>query len=222
MRINVKIPFFRETIDQNTFRILYYRNKTYIIPVFIFMIAIMLTFFAVIPQIRDYFVLKNEEKNITEKIKIINNNASILSTLNEEELNRKLQAATLALPVEKDFGGILRAIGLASIDANVTLGDFSFQVGSLSVGATKITNALPIEIALTVNDNVLGSRRFLNELSRRLPLSEITSIRVSELSTNITVIFYYKPIPRLIFNPSEEIKALSQKESSLLEELSPQ
>lgn len=221
MSINVKIPFFRDRIDQNTFKILYYRNKTYLLPVFIFMVATILTFFAVIPQIRDYFVLKNEEENIAEKIKIINNNTAVLAGLNEQELNRKLQAATLALPVEKDFGGILRAIGQAAIDANVTLGDFSFQLGSLTIGATKITNALPIEIALTVNDNVLGTKRFLRELSRRLPLSEVTNLRVNESSTNMTVIFYYKPISRLIFNPSEKIKVISQKESSLLEELLP-
>ncbi len=220
MSRSIQLPFFKETIDQNTFRILYYRNKNYLIPLALVLLGVFLIFFAVLPQIQDYFTLKEEEKITQEKIKTLKNNTAFLTTINETDLDKKLQAAAEALPAEKDFGGILQAIGQAARDADVTLGDFSFQIGSLSPGTTKVTNALPIEIALTVNSGLSGSKKFLHALTRRLPLSEVINLRAEEKSSNIGVIFYYKPIPPITFDGTRPIPQLTQDDVTLLNELS--
>lgn len=220
MNVNLKLPFLRNTLDQNTFRILYYKNKMYLLPTAIILLAGLLLFFAVIPQVQDYLSLREEEKNIKEKIVITKNNYSLLSRVDENELNNNLQVAVSALPSEKDFGGILRAIGQAARSSNVILGDFSFQIGNLSPGATKVTNALPIEVTLTINSGINEARSFLQELTNRLPLSEASNIRTSETSSTINVIFYYKPFPAMTLSESNNIKPLSAEEISLLNKLS--
>lgn len=215
-----KIPFSNQSLDQNTIRILYVRNKMYVFPGIFFTIAVLLFFFAVLPQIQSYFILLEEVKSSESRVAVLKSNVAVLSGINIPDLDKKLQAVVTALPSEKDFAGILRVIGVSATESNVKLGDFSFEVGNVSSEATKVANALPIEINVIITSDLVGTKSFLESLTRRFPLSEVTSMQISEKSSNIKIIFYYKPLPNFTLTGDQKLKPLSKEESGLFDRLS--
>lgn len=220
MSNSFQIPFTKQTFDENTLRILYEKHKTYLIPVTVIIISVLLFFFAIVPQTENFFSLRTEAESTKEKIVVIKSNIALLSAINQGDLNSKLQTVTAALPVEKDFSGILRIIAFAAQDASVKLGDFSFAVGNLSSESTKITNVLPIEVDLTIGSDILGTKRFLEALNKRFPLSEVTSLHISGKSSAAKVIFYYKPLPQFILDDNKKMEGLSQKDEAFFTTLS--
>lgn len=219
MSRSFQIPFSNQSLDQNTIRILYARNKMFVFPSIVVIAAIFLLFFAVVPQIQNYFSLKKEMRNIDERIAVLKSNVTVLSGINTIDLDSKLQTVISALPPEKDFAGILQVIGQAASNSDVKLGDFSFAVGDLSSEATKITNALPIEITVTITSSLIGTKRFLEELTRRFPLSEVTTLHISDTSSSLKIIFYYKKLPQISFDDSQKLKPISKDEATLFETL---
>ncbi len=220
MNNSFRVPFTKEVFNENTLRILYEKHKTYLIPAIVIVVSVLLFFFAVIPQIQNFFLLRSEAENTREKITVVKENIAFLSSVNQRDLGNKLQTVVYALPVEKDFAGILRVIVLAAEDAHVTLGDFSFAVGSLTLQSTKITNALPIEVDLTIGSDISGTKRFLQALTERFPLSEVTTIQISDKSSSMKAFFYYKPLPQFTFDENSKIEGLSKADEALFTTLS--
>lgn len=219
MSKNFQLPFVNQSFDQSTIRILYEKNKMYVFPGVVVCIAIALVFFAVIPQVQNYFFLKDEIKNAESRIAAIKDNITVLSGINAADLDSKLQTATSALPAEKDFAGILQVIGEAAAVSNVKLGDFSFAVGSLSLDDTKVTNVLPIEITVIITGNLLQTKDFLAELTSRFPLSEVSTLQVSGLSSTVKIIFYYKPLPKFALGDTQKLRPITKEELDVLEKL---
>lgn len=220
MNNSFQIPFTKQVVDENTLRILYEKHKVYLIPAIVVAVSILLFFAAVIPQIENFFSLQAKTENTKERTVVIKSNVALLSSLNKGDLGDKLQTVVSALPVEKDFAGILRVIAFAAEDAHVTLGDFSFVVGSLNGQATKITNALPIEVDLTISSDIFGAKRFIEALTQRFPLSEVTSLQISDKSSSMKAFFYYKPLPQFAFDENKKIEGLSQKDTAFFTTLS--
>ncbi|MBI2430431.1 MAG: hypothetical protein HYV39_00200 [Candidatus Levybacteria bacterium] len=220
MNKSYKLLFLKETFDQNTLRILYYKNRMYFVPLMLILVTIFLFVFAVVPQIQTYFNLRGEEDRLRKNLGVLNNNFSLLLNLSEKDLDSKLEKTISALPPEKDFGGILRVISRAGSSASVTLGDFSLQIGELSLEPAKVVRALPIEITLTINDGVSAAKRFSQELSSRLPLAEVTNIKSAAASSTITVVFYYQPFSPLPIDKTKNLQPMSKEAVSLFNQLS--
>lgn len=219
MSKSFQVSFLNQSLDQNTLRILYLRNKVYIFPFLVVVIAVSLFFFAVLPQIQNYFLVQAEVKQSEERIVVLKNNIAVLSAINTSDLDSKVQTVISALPADKDFAGILHVIGQAASDSNVKLGDFSFAVGSLASEATKITNVLPIEITVTITSDLVGTKRFLESLTRRFPLSEVQALQMTQSSSTIKIVFYYKPLPQFVLQDNQKLVPLSKEEFKLFETL---
>lgn len=220
MSQNHKFLFLPETLNQSTLRILYLRNKMYIVPSVAILVAVALFFFVVVPLVQEYFSLKEEEKNIQEKITKLKDNTSFLSGVNTAEVDNAFETSLLALPIEKDFDGILSSIDSAASDANVTLGDYSLQIGDLSSESTKVTTALPLQVNLTISAGLAGTRKFIAALATKLPLSEVAKIQVSDVSSSLALVFYYKQFPALSFDGTEKLTLFTQKQNTTIEQLS--
>ncbi len=129
------------SLDRLTLERLYKKHKDYLIPIVTIIVCFILLLQVTIPQI-GFLSAKQEEVSVEKaKLKILNNNLNILSNLNDSTLNSQFALATAALPVEKNFAGILNTINLAASKAGVFLGDFEFQVQISSiVGSFKYRN----------------------------------------------------------------------------------
>ncbi len=221
MNTTFSLDALKRYFDHSILNILYYRYKNYIVPVGILSVSLLLFLAVIIPQINQWFGLRNEEKTTREKIAVLKNNLNFLSTVNDTDLDAKLQIVSAALPIEKDFTGILSVLSQAEASSGVVVGDFSFQVGELSSEAKTTTSRPTIDIVLHITGGILETKRFLHEIAKRLPLSEVTNVRVDDISSStITIAFYYKPLTSILFKEENTLTPLSQKEVSLIEELS--
>lgn len=208
-------------VKQSTLRILYFRYKPYLIPFFVIFICAIIFIQVIIPQIQNTINLYTQLQNERKHIAIINQNISLAAKLDDAALTNSLQIVLKVLPQEKDFAGILNAITKAAGTANISLGDYNVQIGSLAkvpvstaIGAGN--NAIPI--TLTVNGTIPDVQRFLHALKNQLPLSDVKNVQMDKgKAVRITVGFYYQPFTNLTFNPTIPLANLSQKEQQVID-----
>ena len=214
----------RVNIDITALRIIYGRYKVYILPVLVIAVCLVLFLTVILPQLQYFLTLKDKRNEEAKKFYVLQNNLSVLSSLNDVSLASNLSVLSLALPPGKDFGSILNGISQAANNSGVALGDFDFRVGDISSSqSARITGAKgfpSLTLTLNLNSGVAGTLRFIKELSKVLPLSSVTSIDYNSNSSKITTVFYYKPFPPLEFNDTTPIETISQKDQTVIDKIS--
>lgn len=245
----------RVFFGQNDIRYFYYRykdSKYYSISLFALTIfvCVILLFGIIIPQIEKYFSIRKEVIAMREKVSLINQNISFMNTLDKTRLAKQLETVSLALPVEKNFSGILNAISESSVRAGVTLSDFNFSIGEISSkSATNVSNmtsgTLPnsssssnlpqaaaaaspnsvldtttVDFTVIVSGSIDRVNLFIKEISEKLPISEISSIDNKDNSTTLSLKFHYKPYPDIKYTEDVLIKPLTQDKVLLIDRLS--
>lgn len=205
-------------LDLKAIKFIFDRNKFYIPPIAVIFICIILFFQFVIPQFNMIFTAKEEAQAASLKLGVLKQNLNVLMNTNENSLDSQLEILNLALPLDKNFDGIINSINSSANKAGADLGSFSFQVGDLSI-AEEIDKFPSIKLSVPVNSDVFTVKNFLEAINRTLPLSDVSSIRIGNKTSMIDVRFYYKP---LIFSGNIEKTAIapfSQKGLSLITEL---
>lgn len=244
----------RVFFGQNDIRYFYYRykdSKYYAISIFALTITvcIMLLFGIIIPQIEKYLSIRTEVIAMREKISLINQNISIMSAMDKALLAKQLETVSLALPVEKDFAGILKALSDSSVRAGVTLADFNFSVGEVSSKSAAKANSEPpgsnpsaaqpsalqdnsptainalsettvIDLTVIVSGSIDRVNLFIKEIGEKLPISEVVSINNDKNTTTLNLKFHYKQYPDINYKEDDPIKPLSEDKIQLIEKLS--
>lgn len=208
------------SFDKGVYKILYERYREYIAPFVVIFVCFVLILKIIIPQVQDFIETANTAKEIQSQTPVLKNNVQFLTSLNDSTLDSKMRIASLALPAEKDFVGILNGITTAAAKAGVSLGDFSFEVGELSTESAQLAGQPTIAVALTVGGDVFSVQRFIQELSKTLPLSEVLNVVIGGSSSSLTTVFYYKVFPPIQFDVNKQLSGLSQSEEQLLNKLS--
>ena len=208
------------SLDKGTYKVLYERYREYIVPFAVIFACLVLIVRIIIPQVQDFIATVNTVKELQGQILVLKNNVQFLTGLDDSTLDSQIRIASSALPVEKDFAGILNAISLASARSGASLGDFSFAVGELSTMSAQLAPQPSIQVALTVSGDVFLAQRFIQELSKTVPLSEVLNVAVSGRSASLTTVFYYRVFPPIQFDASMQLSDLSQNEEQLLNKLS--
>lgn len=208
------------SLDKGAYKILYERYREYIAPVAVIFVCFVLIIKIIIPQVHDFVATLNIVKEMQEQIAVLKNNVQFLTSLEDQALDSQMQIASSALPMEKDFAGILNAITTASARSGVSLGDFSFAVGELSTKSAQLARQPTIAVTLTVGGDAFLAQRFIQELAKTVPLSEVLNVAVSGRSSSLTTVFYYKVFPPIQFDATKPLSALSQNEEQLLNKLS--
>lgn len=206
-------------IDERVFLILYYRYKQYIVPLVTIFGCLLLFFVVIIPQIQVLFDMRDQENAYREKIKAMQQNVNFISNLDDTTLDTQFTAVASALPVEKDYAGVITAISRAAGSSGVAVGDFSFSVGDLSTPSAKTSQQPSIQIKLTVSGDTNKIRTFITTLSQRLPLSEEVSVKINGTTADIATSFYYKPPLSIPQDPSTVMQPLTKDKSDLLNTL---
>lgn len=207
-------------IDSATFWFLYARYKQYLLPVGVIFICILLFLFLVIPQFQNFLDIQQQTKIESNKLLILKNNLNLLTNIDESQMNSQLQIVSTALPPAKDFSGILNGISVAANKAGVFLGDYEFLVGDLGKSSLNTQSFPYLQITLKINGGVSGVTRFMTELYKTVPLSEVTAVKLASADSEITVLFYYRPFPPLGFNSNLPIDTVSPQGLSIINTLS--
>jgi len=207
-------------VDAEALKLLYKRYKEYIVPCFVIFICVLLFFIVIISQIKDLIKVSKQRDTELKKLEVLKSNLNILSGVNSSVLDSQFDVISSALPPNKDFEGIITGISGAAQRSNVGLSDFALQVGDLS--ETEVTSGeFPfLGIKLNIQSSYQQSADFITELFKSFPLAEITDVSLSDRSTGISVVFYYKPMPIIEIDNYEPIKTLSKNNLDLMNELS--
>jgi hypothetical protein len=201
-------------VDKDAIKLLFSRYKNYLVPLATILLCVALFIYVIIPQVQNIQALQIQEKEEARKLEILKNNLNLLYSLDSTTLDNQLKLVAKALPVDKDFIGILSGVAIASSKSKATLGDYGFQVGDISKAPTSAKGIPGLELTLTVNGGLNTIIDFIKELKRTLPLSEIKSINLASNSTTLTTFFYFKPLPPVKIKDDSPLSPLS---SSVLE-----
>ncbi len=204
-------------LESLTISEIYTRYKNYLIPILIIFVCFILLIQVTIPQISVLSQRQQEVKTENDKLKILEGNYEILAKLSDSTLNSQLTITTDALPLEKNFAGVINAINLSANKAGVFLGDYQFTVGDLKKSIPG-KNASSMELTLSVNGGALPTSRFIAELYKSLPVAEVTSVTVNSDKAQITAVFYYQPFPGV--QNTAAFSDLTPDKVNLLNELS--
>ncbi|RJQ37110.1 hypothetical protein C4559_03970 [Candidatus Microgenomates bacterium] len=211
---DVKINF-----DENTYRILYHRYKELIWPLLIIFVCFGLFLKVIIPQFQEFLSMREEEKVLNKKIITLRSNLDYLSKMDDSNLDSQVKIVSSVLPFEKDFVGVLSAISFAAGKSGIKVGDFSLQIGSLSL-SNQIALKPSLDVSLTVSGGVEGVKRFLKELANVSPVSDASTVQLAGNMSTLSLSFYYKPLPSFVFDYYTPIKSLSKAQKSTLEKIS--
>ena len=207
-------------IDSTVFLFIYRKYKDYLLPAGVIAVCILLFLLVIIPQFQIYVDTQAQVKVESKKLLILKNNLNLLSSVNESQMDSQFQIASIALPPNKDFEGILNGISIAANKAGVFMGDYNFQVGDINKTALNIKSYPFLQLTLTVNGGIVGVTKFMKELYKTLPLSEVTDVTISSATSQVIVVFYYRPFPALGFNSSLPISLVSQEGVNTINDLS--
>lgn len=203
-------------ININDLRHLYFKYREYLIHSGVILVCIILFIVVIIPQIKNLVqAIQNAEKN-QKGIEILKNNVNFFSNLNDEKLDSEVKIVTSSLPAEKDFILILRSLSNVSSKARVSLGDFNFKIGELSTKSAQTTQKPSLSLSIILNGDARDTSRFLNELAKTLPLSEVTDIQVGSNQSTLNVHFYYKPFSKVVFDNEMPVSQRSKKNQEVM------
>lgn len=205
--------------DLKSLKFIFDRNKPYILPIVIILVCIILFWQFVIPQFKILFTAAEKAKQASLRLQTLKENLNVLTNTNEKSLDASLRILNLALPLNKDFSAILNSIYLASQKTGVNLGSFSLQIGDLS-DAKKRDDFPTITLSVPINSNAAGVSSFVETISKTVPLSEVTLIKIRDINSVIRLSFYYKPLGFAGYKEDTHINPLTQKGLSLINKLS--
>ncbi len=224
----MKIEVWR---GQKTLRFLYFRYKDssyfYLFNLSIcILVSLILIFQVVIPQLQNWFSIRDEEAVTLQKIKILRENISFMSELNKDLLEKNRRLANLALPVEKDFGVIIDAVTMAAAKSGVSIDDFSFNLGLVSSisGEIKIESksddSTMTKLSLYLNGDVDKIKNFITQIGEKLPISQIELVDIISDDVYISLLFYSKPYEKPLILEDKPINPLSAENNNVFSKLS--
>lgn len=213
--------FLKNNLTSNTLKIVYSRNKEYVPPIGMVLLSLLLFVLLILPQVADISQLQNNEGEMKKKIAGLQTKYNFLKNYDDSNLDNQVKIASNALPRQKDYSGIVSAISKSAGNSGISLDDFSFTVGDLTTEPT-VSSPPSIQVSFTIKGSIDSTKKFLQSLSKQLPLSEVTSLQISNGVTSLSTIFYYKPFPSLQVSGLEDspLSPLTQEQSLLLNNLS--
>ncbi|MDP3988403.1 MAG: hypothetical protein Q8P80_04645 [Candidatus Levybacteria bacterium] len=208
------------TFEENVIKILYFRYKGFVLPLVVIFLSIIIFFQLIVPQLQEWFSMRDQEDVMKGKIQVLKNNLNFLSGMNDSTLESQYTLSSSVFPSEKDFIGILDKISMTSGNSGVRVGDFSFQVGEIAEKPKAQGNSrLSIKLVLNVGGDLAQTKKFLEELSKTAPISGVESVQTSGNAATVAILFYYRPAASVMINYEQQIQPLNPTERATLEKL---
>lgn len=218
-------------IGKKGYRYWYYRyrdSQYYSLSIvgFATVVSLVLLFYVVIPELSNWFSIQQEVDTTQQQIAILQQNISFINSLDKTQLDSQLQTASHALPPEKDFGSVLQAVGYAAAKSNVSLNNYSFQIGTIKTASTlpgiavSKVDTTPIQIVVVVNGSFDNLVTFMKDLQNNLPLATVIKVDGSGSNLSMTLQFYQKPFPKIVFSGTTPLTQLTANDNKLLQQLS--
>lgn len=204
-------------INKETMEYFYREYKALLIPIFAIIISILLILFFLVPQLTAFPGKKTEVESENLKLKKLNEVKLILQTSNAETVDDNLAISAKALPIEKNFELILRAISQSADKSGALVDGYSFKATPIDPAST--LKFLKVEFSLEIEADSDQTVAFMRELSRTFPISEITSVKYSGARSSLVISFFYKPVDAGGVYDRTQIRSLTSEEQNILSEI---
>ena len=209
----------KRSLNQDALREIYKQYKNYLMPLGIMVVSLLLFFYIILPQIANFTDLQKQLVMENQKLTVLKTNLNYLSSLDASSLDSNFKIASLVLPKEKDFIGILGAISEAAGKASVSVGDYQFKVGDLE-GARITAKGPPfLDMDLAINGSSSDLMRFMGELQKTAPINEVIGGATVGITSTLTIRFYYSAIPPVNLKADTAIKPISADNQIILNNL---
>lgn len=201
--------------------------KSQLIFLVIFIAAILIMFWVIIPQFQAISGVQQDIKDVYAKLTTAQKSVQTISGQNKEAVNSNFNLVTSALPQDKDVVNIYTALVDTSTKAGVTFDGFTVQLGDVyskkGTSAQAITQTGSPSVIVTakfgnVNQDTFSS--FTRILAESFPLSEITKISILEGSGEVQINFFYKPYNLAVIGKQDSVSAITTQQQALLLKLS--
>ncbi|OGH06491.1 MAG: hypothetical protein A2171_01860 [Candidatus Levybacteria bacterium RBG_13_35_9] len=207
-------------LNASLLSILYRQYKEFMLPIVVVVVSIILVVIIVIPQTQAFLQNREELKKEQDKLSILKNNYSLLSGMDEADLNVNLQALSKALPSNKDFIGVINTISYNSVRQDVSIDDFEFQVGEISKNTADELESPFLSLTLNVSGSPQSILKFMAELYKSMPIAQVTNIKTSAGQSTLKLQFYYKSFAKGNISADTIIAPLSKEETELVKTVS--
>lgn len=212
------------TFSSRTLKLWYYRYKDspfYLLSIMmgIILLSTVLAWKVVYPQMMNWFSVNNEVAATRTRIDTISKNIAYLSSLSDATLSDSLDVSVHALPIQKDFAGVLISLSQAARSSQVALNDYSVSFGDLGAKVLEVKDLGVVNLKISVGGGVAGAKAFIDEIQKSVPLAEVVGLSASDTS-EMTVRFYYKPLGSLSSSDTSPIPQLTLQKQELLTMLS--
>lgn len=209
----------RINTDIQSLKIIFNRNKRYIVPSVVIFVCVVLIIQIIIPQFKTMFAVREEAKNAVQKLDRLKDDLNMLKVLDEEVLELQLKTSSLALPISKDFGGILNALYFAAQRTGVSIGKFSFQIGDLGSKDAKDAKFSAINLSVALDSDIRTVNGFIDAIGKTLPLSDISFVQTDNKTSTVGLLYYYKALPDPGARKDLPVGVISQEKLSLLSKI---
>lgn len=205
----------------SVFKILYNKYKLFLVPLGIILVCMFIIILYVIPQFESFFANRDQVVQSQEVVSTLSQNVNILSAIDKSTLQNYTKITQDALPTTKNFSSILSAIKNAAAFANVVLGDYAIDVGSLSVSPQVSSSPVAVSINISIKGGIADLTRFTDALKTQFPLSDVTNVSINNNSqTSFSLLFYYLPYASEKIDNTIPVVSLSKEEVAEIQKLS--
>lgn len=204
--------------DLTSLKLIFNKNKPYILSIAIMLVSIILFLQFVIPQFQVLLATEKKVKETSLKLETLKANLNILTNINDETLNSQIEVLNSALPLNKDLIGILNSVYSTAQKTGVSLGSFSFTVGDLAQ-SENANNFSIVRLSVPIDADVIAINSFVETISKTLPLSEVNLVRIGKTSSTVDLSFYYMPLGASNYGQDVPISPISQKGLMLIDQL---
>lgn len=219
MEIDVKTAK-RINLNSQAIISVYRHYKDNLLPIGVIIACIGIVFWVIVPQFKNYLSSQDKLKIETHKLQVLKNNYNFLLSLDDSKTDADFKVLTKILPINKDFVGLMSAITIASSKTGVSVEDFDFALGDLNkVDAGSVSNYPLIKINVNIGGSTKDIAKFITELYKTVPVSEVVSLKTVGNISTLVINFYYKPFPPQNVSSETPIMPISGKNKSLIESL---
>lgn len=200
--------------------VLYRHNKAFLLPVGVIVVSVLIIIYIIFPQIQQYFNSQSLVNAEQQKLNTLKANYSLLSSLDDVQIDVDLKTLSLGLPGQKDFAGIIDAINYVSAKTGVSVGNFEFSLGNLSATNFAGTAYPSTKIDVSLKGDPKNIANFVQEIVKTMPVAEVSSVNISGNIGSLVILFYYKPFPSQNISDETQVVPLSVSQQALIKQVS--
>lgn len=205
MKFNLNSEVSKETLEE-----IYEQNKIFLAPAATIVVAILLFLFFLLPQFFSFSQKKDVSDVENQKLTQLKNLQTLASSADLTELSSNFSLSSLVLPPTKDFEGVLNTLSTVANDTNVTIESYQLE----QAGDTGSLASFPsIEFQVTLIAAPEQTMQFVDELSKKAPISEVQMISGTDTSSSLTIDFFYKPFSPISENSDPNARKMNSRES---------